>query len=124
MEQDRRLLLEEKIARLSPEKQKLLRSRLAGAVSHAYSDELTPAPRDGQPFPLSQTQQGFWFMEQMEPGLFNVPSVIRVNGKLDLSILRRVLQSLIDRHEALRSRVVSGEGEPMVQVDAEATLPV
>jgi len=124
MEQDRRLLLEQKIARLSPEKQKLLRSRLAGAVSHAYSDELTPAARDGQPFPLSQTQQGFWFMERMEPGLFNVPSVIRVNGKLDLALLRRVLQSLIERHEALRSRVVSGDGEPLVQVDAEASLAV
>src|SRR5262249_31715173 len=78
--------------------------------------------------PLSFAQQRLWFIDQLEPGraTYNVPGAVRLEGELDVEALRRSIEEIVRRHEVLRTRFVSVNGEPR-QVIGETerwTLPV
>lgn len=74
--------------------------------------------------PLSLAQQQIWFHEQSDPGTptYNVPVALRLEGALDLGRLLGVMSQLVRRHEALRSRVATVDGELAMVVD-EAVEP-
>ena len=74
--------------------------------------------------PLSYGQQRLWFLDQLEPGnpVYNVPTGVRLRGTLDLSALQRSLNEIIRRHEALRTRFVTLDGEPVQVIDPEIEL--
>ncbi|MCP4654876.1 MAG: amino acid adenylation domain-containing protein [bacterium] len=118
MDEARRVALEAKIARLSPEKQKLLRERLSGAATAATADELQPGLGGTGDFPMSDTQQGFWFLEQLDPGtqMFHLPLACRLHGTLKVAALRRTVEEIMRRHELLRARIVTNGGEAMFRV--------
>ncbi|MDR0281376.1 MAG: amino acid adenylation domain-containing protein, partial [Paucimonas sp.] len=63
--------------------------------------------------PLSYAQQRMLFLWQMEPdnSAYNVPMAVRLSGSLDQAALGRALQALVQRHETLRTRFVSVDGE-------------
>ncbi|MFJ8923571.1 amino acid adenylation domain-containing protein [Streptomyces sp. NPDC102415] len=80
----------------------------------------TPVPHLGSgPHQLSFAQQRLWFLDRLTPGsaLYNVPLVLEITGRLDLSALRTALQELLDRHEVLRTRFAGGHTEPRQIVD-------
>ena len=62
--------------------------------------------------PLSHAQQRMLFLWQLEPGnsAYNVPMAVRLGGALDQAALARALDSLVQRHETLRTRFVSEDG--------------
>ncbi|NPC86979.1 AMP-binding protein, partial [Pyxidicoccus fallax] len=80
---------------------------------------LEPRPRGDAPLPLSFAQQRLWFLEQLQPGtaLYNVPVAVRLRGALDVSVLERVFNELLHRHEPLRT-TFRLEAEDSVQVIA------
>ncbi len=82
-------------------------------------------PRD-RPLPLSFAQQRMWFLDQLEPGqpLFNIPCAQRVDSMLDLDILQRAIDALVERHETLRSNFSATNGEPVQTVAASVHIPV
>ncbi len=55
---------------------------------------------------LSFSQERLWFISQLEPGsaVYNIPIVVRLDGGLDADVLRRALDEIVRRHEALRTR--------------------
>ncbi|WP_147442321.1 non-ribosomal peptide synthetase, partial [Corallococcus exercitus] len=65
---------------------------------------LVPVPRGEAP-PLSFAQQRLWLIDQLEPGTatYNMPVALRLSGALDVESLRRGLEALMHRHEALRT---------------------
>jgi condensation domain-containing protein len=67
-----------------------------------------------EPAPLSFSQQRLWFLQQWAPGAptFNAVRAIRLRGDLDIEALRRALDGVLQRHESLRTVVVSEHGEP------------
>jgi amino acid adenylation domain-containing protein len=69
--------------------------------------------------PLSFAQQRLWFMEQLNPGsaLYNCPRVVRLEGRLALDTLERVINEIVKRHEALRTRFEVEESAPMQVID-------
>lgn len=69
--------------------------------------------------PLSYAQQGLWFMHQLEPDsvAYNVPLALRIHGPLDVKGLRTSLEEIIRRHESLRTRFVTIQGEPYQVID-------
>ena len=56
-------------------------------------------------FPLSVNQEGFWFLDQVQPGnpAYNIFAPVGVRGPLDSSLLEFALNRLIERHESLRT---------------------
>ncbi|MFE7589011.1 condensation domain-containing protein [Kitasatospora sp. NPDC057512] len=63
---------------------------------------------------LSFAQQRLWFLDRLRPGLpdHNVPTAVRLRGRLDQEALVRALTDVVRRHEVLRGRIVDSEGGP------------
>ncbi|HEY6230879.1 MAG TPA: condensation domain-containing protein, partial [Pyrinomonadaceae bacterium] len=78
-----------------------------------------------QELPLSSAQQRLWFLDQLEPGsaLYNINRALRLSGPLDLGKLKRALQSVASRHEALRTCFPVNDGRPSQRIAAEMVLP-
>nr|WP_279637144.1 non-ribosomal peptide synthetase [Corallococcus praedator] len=102
-------------------------ARLAQRVDVARADAagiqappLKRAARDGA-LPLSFAQQRLWFLDQLEPGstVYNVPSVVRLSGTLDVAALEHGLDALIRRHESLRTTFRIEGGSPVQVIDPE-----
>jgi amino acid adenylation domain-containing protein/non-ribosomal peptide synthase protein (TIGR01720 family) len=55
--------------------------------------------------PLSFAQQRLWFLDQLEPNssFYNIPTILSIKGPLNLSALEEAIQSLMQRHESLRT---------------------
>jgi amino acid adenylation domain-containing protein len=73
--------------------------------------------------PLSYAQERFWFMDQLEPGKpwFNVQVYFRLRGALRLDALERAIETMVHRHEPLRTRFVIEDNHPRQVVDPEGT---
>ncbi|UAA37211.1 amino acid adenylation domain-containing protein [Paraneptunicella aestuarii] len=68
--------------------------------------------REGR-LPLSYGQQRLWFIDQLEGGSsqYNMPGQFRLVGRLDREALTQAIHKIIERHEVLRARIVSIDGE-------------
>jgi hypothetical protein len=75
-------------------------------------------------FPLSFAQQQLWLVDRLLAGrpVYNVPIAMRLVGALDIDALRRALQELMRRHEALRTRFETNGGLPMQVIAPEQSL--
>jgi amino acid adenylation domain-containing protein len=64
--------------------------------------------------PLSFSQQRLWFLDQLDPGSpsFNISQAVRLKGELDLQALNQTLNTIVARHESLRTNFTAVEGEP------------
>ncbi len=71
-----------------------------------------------RPTVLSFAQQRLWFLEQLqgEPGLYNFPVVLELDGALDAEALAASLHAIIRRHEALRTTFPATDGKPTQRI--------
>ncbi|MCX2765153.1 condensation domain-containing protein, partial [Aquimarina muelleri] len=61
--------------------------------------------------PLSFSQERLWFLDQLEGSLaYHIPMVIVLEGALDSLLLEQSLQSIVSRHEVLRTNIESKDG--------------
>jgi amino acid adenylation domain-containing protein len=74
--------------------------------------------------PLSDNQQGIWFLRQFAPesSIYNVSFASRIRSELDVPAFRRAFQALVDRHPSLRTTIAVQSGKPVQQVHEH--LPV
>ncbi|MGC2742257.1 MAG: amino acid adenylation domain-containing protein, partial [Candidatus Angelobacter sp.] len=91
------------------------------AATRAELPAIVRAER-GQRLPLSFAQQRLWFLAQMEEvsKAYHVPWGLHLRGELDAAALRRALNRIVARHEALRTSFVSIEGEPGQRIASAA----
>lgn len=109
-------------ARLSDSQRDLLTARLRRARP-ASVDAIGRRPAGGQQLPLSFAQEQLWFIDQLVPDspAYNIPLALRLTGRLQPAALARALDALVARHEALRTRLVTGpDGTPAQLVDEPA----
>ncbi|MEL5302321.1 MULTISPECIES: amino acid adenylation domain-containing protein [Serratia] len=101
---------------------------LAQALEVAPAQEplpILPVARDGD-LPLSFAQQRLWFLTQLE-GMretYHIPLALRLHGRLDRQALQHSLDALYARHESLRSRFITREDRPQVQILPANGLPL
>ncbi|WP_455825760.1 non-ribosomal peptide synthase/polyketide synthase [Pseudomonas graminis] len=59
------------------------------------------------PLPLSYAQERQWFLWQLDPqsAAYHIPSALRLKGALDLAALQRSFDTLLARHESLRTHL-------------------
>jgi len=82
----------------------------------------------GDQVPLSFAQERLYFLDRLQPGTatYNMTTVLRLPGALDVAVLERALGEVLRRHEALRTVFREADGAPLqvVQPFAGFTLPV
>ena len=64
--------------------------------------------------PLSYAQQRLWFLDQLggSSAEYNMPEAMRLRGKLEVDALVRAINTVVERHESLRTRFASVDGQP------------
>jgi amino acid adenylation domain-containing protein len=61
--------------------------------------------------PLSFSQEWLWFIDQLEGSVqYHIPMVLRLSGELNKKVLESALQTIVLRHEILRTVIREEEG--------------
>ncbi|MBB5635252.1 amino acid adenylation domain-containing protein [Pedobacter cryoconitis] len=61
--------------------------------------------------PLSFSQERLWFIDQLEGSShYHIPAVLRLKGKLNRAALQQAIQSIVNRHEILRTVIREDDG--------------
>lgn len=77
--------------------------------------------------PCSSAQRRLWFLQQLVPSsgpAYNIAVSFRVTGPLDAAALTAAVRALMDRHESLRTSIVTRGGEPWQHVAGALEPPV
>jgi non-ribosomal peptide synthetase component F len=128
---DGQLVIKGAAASLTPEVRAALAARKGEILR--FLDDAAKLARHEQPpleavsrsgkLPLSFAQQRLWFLDQYEPNgaVYNLPSVRRLKGTVNVAALEASLNEIIRRHESLRTTFSLVENEP-VQVIAPSLI--
>ncbi|MET7343365.1 amino acid adenylation domain-containing protein [Streptomyces sp. NPDC087866] len=104
-----------------------LARRIADARSAAEDKGPALVRRADRPerLPLSRAQRRLWFIDALEgpSASYNIPLVLRPAEPLDAGVLGLALADLAERHEVLRTRYRSVDGEPHQEI-VEGAQPV
>ncbi|HUC10574.1 MAG TPA: amino acid adenylation domain-containing protein [Stellaceae bacterium] len=86
--------------------------------------QIAPTPRAAN-LPLSFAQQRLWFLQQIDAGnpFYNMPMALEVRGPLDVAVLKRSINKVVQRHEALRTSFATIAGEPVQIVRSNFEVP-
>ncbi|MGD2116640.1 MAG: condensation domain-containing protein, partial [Acidobacteriota bacterium] len=93
----------------------------------AQADKTPPTAGDRPAaVPLSRGQRALWFLDRLAPasGAYVIAAAGRVVGDVDPDALEAALQSLVERHEALRATFAEADGEPVQRVAARMPVPL
>jgi amino acid adenylation domain-containing protein len=102
------------------EREKLLaivRTAFPRGRKSATVEPIPRAERTGA-LPLSFAQQRLWFLAQLEglSRVYHISGGLRLSGALDRAALRRALNRIVERHEALRTTFQLVDGEPVQRI--------
>jgi amino acid adenylation domain-containing protein len=84
---------------------------------------LTRAARNDA-MPVSHAQERLWFLNRLASNsAYNLPTGMRLNGRLNIPALARAIDELVRRHEALRTTFPERGGLPIQEIHSAATVP-
>ncbi len=90
--------------------------------------DLIPLKKVERPnkIPLSFAQQRLWFLDQLEPSnpVYNIPLAFKIEGKIEIAILQKAINSIISRHEVLRTRFIIEDGIPYQDIVEHLELQI
>ncbi|GGF54359.1 hypothetical protein GCM10007301_12340 [Azorhizobium oxalatiphilum] len=98
-----------------------------GMASEAPASEAPVAGAEsgaGLLFPCSSSQERCWFVDAMDrcsPAL-NVALRWQLSGPIDEQVVERAFNTIVERHEVLRTRFVERDGVPMQEVAPQLRL--
>src|SRR5258706_4908081 len=105
-----------RLSEIRRQKQHIIAHLEAPSVSRTTPLASQPRPTV---LPLSYAQEGLWFLHQLglrEPA-YNFPTVLRLEGALDLKLLERAVKEIVRRHEILRTRFQTIDAMPAQIID-------
>ena len=109
----------------SDQKLKLLDLLLQAEGLSAAADPIIPRRKNLEEFPLSFAQKRLWFLNHLEPGPhYNDHFNLRFQGPLQVRVLQWCVDEIVRRHEALRTRFVMEQGEPVQKLAAPFSVPL
>lgn len=120
--------ISERISALTPEQRALFEARLKQKGLSAQATAVQPIPRrqdrDSTTCPASIDQERLWFIDQLQPGntAYNIFNASRIRGSLNVPIMERVINELIQRHEVLRTTLKSVDGLPVQVIAPELKI--
>ena len=77
-------------------------------------------------FPATVGQQGFWYLDQIDPGnpAYNIAVRFNLKGPLQHAVLTQAINEVVRRHESLRTVVIEVDGQPVQVVAPVLTIAV
>ena len=81
--------------------------------------EIIPVDRSLQNyFPLSYSQERLWFIDKLTPdnASYNIVSAVKINGVSKATDIELAFNTIIERHESLRTVFPEHEGKPVQRV--------
>ncbi|MGJ0531817.1 amino acid adenylation domain-containing protein [Methylocystis sp.] len=118
---------EERIELLSPKQRTLFYSRSGTTKPQVQLPKPILRRDPGIEPPLSFAQRRLWFLQQLEPQnpFYNEPLLaIRLTGSIVMAQIQRVFDSILARHDSLRSSFPSVAGVPRVVISPSVHLPI
>ncbi|WP_017653095.1 non-ribosomal peptide synthetase [Fortiea contorta] len=118
----------QRIAALTPEKRALLELRLKqkNLLQKKWTSIAKRKAQDA--LYLSLIQEKFWIIQQLQPDLsaYNESNLLKITGNLNKNVLEKSLNTIIQRHEILRTsfRVVDGQTIQNIAPAIQITLPI
>ena len=82
---------------------------LGHRLSNSQAHKKAPTKREfPESCPLSAGQEALWFLHQLAPssGAYTIASALELHGAIDTEALERSLRAVIERHPALRTRIL------------------
>ena len=116
--------LDKRRAELSAAKRALLEKRLTGQDAGLFENKAIPRRQTRSYAPLSFAQQRLWFLHQLEPDsiAYNMPTALRLTGRLNTDALERGINEIIRRHESLRTTFRLVDNQPVQIIAEQLTL--
>ena len=120
--------IEKRLQSLSAEKLALLKRKLRTSQEFSGGCDIISRRENAGNAPLSFFQRSIWFFDQFEPGsaVYNRCANYRLQGPLNIEALQKALDTLVARHESLRT-IFKMEGNEPVQVvlpECQVELPI
>ncbi|AMO95406.1 D-alanine--poly(phosphoribitol) ligase, subunit 1 [Collimonas fungivorans] len=115
-----RLEIELPLAALFAHPQLAELARDVAAAGRSTLSAITATDRS-RPMPLSHAQQRLWYVTQIDAQAgpaYHIPGALRLRGALDRKALQAAMDRIVERHEILRTRFVSVDGQPCQVIDA------
>lgn len=120
---------------LSPDLLKQLaehKAEIINLLNDVRTDATTASPIQpvsrAQVLPLSYAQQRLWILDRLntDGSAYHIPVVLRLQGPLDVEALRRSINEIVARHEALRTIFTDVNGEPRQTIlpELEVSIPL
>ncbi len=117
--------------RLSPELKADLVAHKAAIISLLREQALAidtaiPVVSREQTLQCSFAQQRLWFVDQLEGGSaqYNIPAAMRLKGRFDAAALQRAVDTIVERHEILRTVYRAEDGEAVQVITPVRPLAV
>lgn len=92
---------------------------LLGVPAAAATGVIGATPRPAT-LPLSFEQERLWFLDRLEPmsAAYNIPVVLRLDGALNRTALADAFDTIVARHESLRTGFAEQDGMPVQVIHA------
>jgi amino acid adenylation domain-containing protein/non-ribosomal peptide synthase protein (TIGR01720 family) len=99
--------------------------RLIISGSAETAPPIIPVKRT-EDIPLSFAQQRLWFLDQLEPDqpFYNIPEAYRISGDLDVNLLEAAFNKVIERHEILRTSIITSNGLPVQKISEKISIKI
>ena len=120
--------LQDRLAKLSPEKRALYELRLKKMAEQKSKPPGQTIPaRDGDgPWPASLDQTALWFFHQIDPNTtaYNLGVGQIVRGPIQIPVLERALNDMAMRHEILRTTFYDQDGKLYQRIAPSSALKI
>ncbi|MCJ8281909.1 MAG: condensation domain-containing protein, partial [Rivularia sp. ALOHA_DT_140] len=116
-----------RIAALPPEKRALFERQLQEKGIQLDRSSICKRQNLNE-LPLSFAQERLWFLHQLEPDntAYNIAIAWRFTGNLDIELLKGCLNTIVQRHDILRTSFVAVNGQPsqFIIPQLQLSLPI
>jgi amino acid adenylation domain-containing protein len=100
--------------------------KIASTDSATIDKPVIIVSADDKNIPLSFAQKRFWTLDQIESGStnYNIPTVLKACGTLDIAALQYSLDSVALRHQILTTNYTNVQGEPQAVLRNTQTVEI
>ena len=113
-------------AAIASRKVELLELLADSSIAKQQTIDIARRTDRDQPAPLSFAQQRIWFLEVFggSSALYNIPKAFRIRGAFKAEALQGAVDTLVARHESLRTAIREVDEQPMQVVLARRPVKV